>query len=184
MSQDHKKTNAVTLDDAFKAFKHWRSHKAEYPSIGIPNDLWVTIFDLEDEGYSSTELKRLFALSSSQYNIKKKEFCEPVTPLPSISDDKPNTAANKTVELMSFCEVAAPPAREESIPFLTEKIKATQQSLSRLKSTDNNPKHYLDTTTIIVECIRPDGHRLKIHTTNQSLNIVMATFYQQGVAPE
>jgi len=179
MSQDHKKADPVTLDDAFKAFKHWRSNKAAYPSTGIPNHLWGTIFQLEDEGYSSTELKRLFALSSSQYNIKKKEFCQRPTASSSVSSDKPNVAIKKTEELVSFCEAAVPPVVME--PFLTEKIKSTQQTLSKLKSTDNNSSHYLDTTTIIVECIRPDGHRLKIHTTNQSLNIVMATFYQQGV---
>ncbi len=75
------------------------------------------------------------------------------------------------------------PQAKAAVPSLTQAANATKQAISQLKSTHTRPADYLDPTTIIVECIRPDGHRLKIHTTCKRVSTVMDAFFTQGASP-
>lgn len=172
-------TGKVTLDETFKAMQYWRTHKYEYNGPGIPNTVWFMIFQLEDNGYSSAEIKKLFTLNTVQYQKKKDElFQARIQGQVSASqkESQPKQASG-----VDFCEARIMPDRPQDIPPLTEAAHNTKKAISHLKSTSNKPETYLDLTTIIVECIRPDGHRLKIHTTNESIDKVMQAFYNQGV---
>lgn len=173
----------VTFDEAFKALQHWRKHKKEYPCAGIPENVWLKVFQLENNGYTANELKRLLTLNSQQYDKKRNEFRQPsdhINTFATLDKAQNNPEPNSPVD---FCEAAVKPDNQQNIPSLTQAADNTKKVISKLKSTDNKTENYLDMTTIIVECIRPDGQRLKIHTTSQSLNVVMQAFYQQGVSP-
>ncbi len=167
-TQNQSTATPLTLDSVFKAVKHWREHKKDYKSNGIPNDLWKKFFQLEENGMVSTEVKRLFSLNSQQYAKKRHEL---------IGEAIPSNPPNAAKASIKFCEVNVKPSSGQSIPPLTQTAKTTQKTLSHLRSTDRSAEHYLDLTTLIVECIRPDGHRLKIHTTTQSLDQVMQAFF-------
>lgn len=196
MSQPTIIDNKVTFDDVYKDISHWRLHKNEYPNRGIPDLTWKKIFQLGAQGYSDNELKRLFSLNSHQYSVKRTQLC-PKTATQSMvhqnnSDTKRSVARDnpqKNDDAIAFCEVVEnkQPHNDDVPPLSTNQTKAakkTQQAVSQLRSTDNSPEQFLDLTTIIVECIRPDGHRLKIHATTKSLDVVMQTFYHQGVIAE
>jgi len=71
LEQEQSTPSPVTIDEAFKALKHWRENKGDYSSPGIPNEVWLQILQLEDNGYSASELKRIFNLSSTQYATRK-----------------------------------------------------------------------------------------------------------------
>ncbi len=183
MSQEKLPTDSpITLDEVFKALQYWRKHKKEYPSKGIPEDVWLKIFQLESNGYTANELKRLLTINSQQYDKKRNQARQ--------SQDYSNTPATlnnpqsnlETDSSVHFCEAVVKPDNSQNVPALTQAVNNTKKAISKLKSTDNKIENYLDLTTIIVECIRPDGQRLKIHTTNKSLDVVMQAFYQQGVS--
>jgi hypothetical protein len=182
MSQaKHEETTPTTLDKVFKALQYWRSHKDQYEGAGIPDEIWRLIFQLENnKEYSSSELKKLFALNSKQYQIKHSLLCKtPYEMIPEVSKpEDTSTAVPKDPVKLDFAEATV----DQTIPSLAESAHRTKQVISQLKSTHLKPAQYLDPTTIVVECIRPDGHRLKIHATTQSLDRVMQTFIQQGVS--
>ena len=178
--QDSSNTPPITLDKVFKAMQHWRSHKSEYPNPGIPTKLWLMIFELENNGYSGKELRRVLSLNSGQYNKKCTELHKTLKK----NLKKSHNTSDKIMPSdnpINFCEATLEkPTPPEDIPALTKAANNTQKALALLKSTDNKPEQYLDMTTIIVECIRPDGHRLKIHTTHKSIDVVMQTFFQNA----
>lgn len=166
---------SLTLDKVDKAVCYWRANKHKESKSGIPDELWKNIFKLEDVGsYSDKKLRHLFDLNSAQYKKKRQELGNTAT---NVSTDNSN---NQPAE---FCEVttqATPPVVE--VPPLTMAHAAeTKKTVRHLKSTNQDSRQHLDTSTIIVECIHPDGHRLKLHTTNQGLDLVIKAFYQQGV---
>lgn len=171
-----KEKSAVTLDSAFKAIKHWRDHKDQYATKGIPDTVWEMVFQLEKKGYSGKELRRFLSINSQQYELKRTQFCgdkdSTVAKSESVSDTSTQSSA--------FCEVNVKPGDASNVPALTEAAKKTKEAVAKLKSKVNNPQDYLDLTTIIVEYTRPDGHRLTIHTTNESIGKVMAAFAKQG----
>jgi len=171
----------ITLDEVFKALQHWREHKKEYPCAGIPEEVWLKIFQLENNGYTTNQLKRLLILNSQQYDKKRNQFRQPPdhtnTPA-TLNKPQSNPEPDSPID---FCEAVVNPDSPQNIPSLAQAD--TKKAISKLKSTDNKIENHLDLTPIIVECIRPDGQRLKIHTTSQSLNVVMQAFYQQGVSP-
>ncbi len=177
------KENPITLDSVFKDMRHWRKHKNEYPEAGIPDGVWRKIFQLEDSGYTTRELKRLFTLNSKQHDLKRCQLRQSHdhnrAPLGlKMPQSQPEQTENPAV----FCEAVVKTERQQNIPALTQAANNTKKALSTLKSTHQKADSYLDLTTIIVECIRPDGQRLKIHTTSQSLDTVMQAFFEQGVS--
>ncbi len=162
---------AVTLDQAFKALQHWRANKKAYEGKGIPDPVWHLIFQLEDTNeYSDEELKRLFDLNSRQYTLKRaslrgdkiKKAPEIHASVSALDDNNPE---------INFCEATI----AQEVPSLTD----TKNNILKLKSSQSKPEEILDLATIIVECIRPDGQRLKIHTTNKNLDRIIGAFFQQ-----
>lgn len=171
---------AVTLDTTFAALKHWREHKEEYEGGGIPDKLWKMFFQLENNGMSPSEIRRFFSINSQQYARKRIELM-PLNSKKSVMQQVPHKNPPTHVKTdVNFCEVNVKSSVDQKIPSLTQAAKASKKTLSQLRSTDSSAEHYLDLTTIIVECIRPDGHRLKIHTTTKSLDQVMQAFFLQG----
>ncbi len=172
-------TPRITLDQVFKAMQHWRNNKNQYESHGIPDDVWRMIFQLENQGYLSKDLKRTFSLNSKQYEERKNQMVGGNAKAnKQIDDSNPTASADESSPL--FCEAKITPDVTPNIPSLSATIQKNKRAVATLKSTANKPEDYLDMTTIIVEYIRPDGHRLKIHTTNESIDKLMSAFAQQG----
>ena len=174
--------STTSLDEVFKAVQHWRDHKTDYKGVGIPDDIWVKIFQLESQGYTGIQLRRLFGLNSAQYSRKYMTLTQ---------EDNSATidATPKSVKTKppmpppgEFGEAIVSSA-QQAVPSLeTVAANQTRQALSQLKSTHRQAESYLDINTVIVECIRPDGHRLKIHTTSERLDVVMQNFFAKDSA--
>ena len=169
LMQDNSTAKPITIDKVFSALKHWRDHKSDYPSPGIPNDVWAMLFQLEKQGFTVAELRRIFSLSNTQYINKKKQLV--------------NTEANQSsvvtpinIDNINFSEVKV----KQNIPELSERASQNKKAVTQLKSTKDDLASILDLTTIIVECIRPDGHCMKIHTTTKSIDKVMQGFFLQN----
>ena len=181
----------TTFNTVFKSMQHWRNHKSDYHGIGIPDDIWRAIFQLEKIGYTVSELKRSFGLNSQQYH-RKKDMLYPddspkSVPHQATAQQKPASTQVPTptpAPSIAFCE-AKQPTSQQHIPSLDQAAaKQTKKTVAHLKSTRPLQRNDYDTTTIIVECIHPDGQRLKIHTTNQHLTLVMQAFFQQAGATQ
>jgi len=174
MSEQEADLKPVTLDQVFDAMRCWRKNKKEYGAT-IPENIWSMLFELENNGYTDKEIRRLFAISAKQYEIRKKQLFPPVN-LSKIEEPKPD-------EPVTFCEATVTQQPSQNVPSLSEAAKQTKDSLTVLRSTADNPETYLDLSTTIVEYCRPDGYCLKIHTTHQKLPGVMKAFAEQGISP-
>ena len=169
----------ISLDSLFKAMQHWRNNKQDYDGPGIPDNIWEMIFKLEEQDYTKNDLCRAFTLNSQQYDKKRSQHYSSTQ---TSSEPKLDEAGNKSQQntALEFSEAIL--AGEETpplIPPLTQATQQTKQATIQLKSTDIKPERYVDTTTVIVECIRADGHRLKIHMTNHRLDDLMQNFLSQ-----
>jgi hypothetical protein len=173
--------SAITLDTVLDSFQHWRDNKSSYPSNSIPDEIWLQVFALESQGrYKGSALRKIFGLNSTQYSRKRTELCsssesEQSGNKQSISKESADVAA-KGGSANGFGEAVVEPLVSAAIPSLNG---TTKTDLSKLKSTKDDGFSFLAQSTIIVECIRSDGHRLKIHTTNNSLAAVMQSFFGQ-----
>jgi len=180
-----KSNSATTLDEVFALLEHWREHKNKYEGRSIPNNIWLKLFELENTGhYTATQLRRMFALNSQQYKTKKADLVKPVASTPNKQSMSKGNADATTADFASqepaFCEATISPDALSKVPRLTpeetQKATKTKAVIKQLKSTQQSPGNYLDTSTIIVEYLRPDGHRLKIHTTTHNIDYVMKSF--------
>ena len=129
----------------------------------------------------------LFNLNSEQYK-KKRAQLNPVQnthvekrSAPNFPKLKSNIEQDTPVQ---FCEAVVTSKPEKVIPTLAQAAQKNKRAVAKLKSPNNQSENYLDTMTIIVECIRPDGHRLKIHTTTDRLEYVMQAFFTQEAAAQ
>lgn len=172
----------ISLDSVYKDIKDWRKNKHTYDTKGIPDPIWISIFKLEEQGFSGNELRRTLGLNSKQYNIKHAQLtgtadnaCEPKA-------DKVEPKIGSAASIDFSEAIISDKAAQNQIPSLSKATEKAKQAIKQLKSTNNEPVWDLDNSTIIVECVRPDGYRLKIHTTNCRLDIVMKTFFNQEVA--
>lgn len=169
----------ITLDQVFEAISHWRKNKDQYETRGIPEDVWKMIFQLEDGGHAPKDLKRMFKLNSKQYDEKRIK----------ISNIQDNQVKDLEAAILPessprvFCEAKISADESDILPSLLDTTQQNKRAVAMLKSTANKPQDYLDMTTIIVEYSRPDGHRLTIHTTSESIHKVMSAFAQQGEQP-
>lgn len=170
----------ATLDSVFKSMRHWRTHKSEYASAGIPDKIWLMVFELERQGYSGSELRRLFGLNTNQFSSKKSALSGNRAVESQAATVKVQNKKSKGVE-PSFCKAVVDQCQTNSTPSLTEASTHPKITVTKLSSSNDKVETYLDVTTIIVECFRPDGHRLQIHTTNKSIDKVMQAFFQYGV---
>ncbi len=184
-TQTQSPSNA-TLDEVFSHIQNWREHKNESGQRAIPDKIWRKIFELESTGrYSATFLRRTFGLNSQQFKTKKSQLLDDeiasVTTVDNCLTDKNTLSVTHEPQ---FCEAIVSSETATNTPTLTsvesEKAMATKISVEQLKSTQQKPNSYLNMSTIIVEYIRPDGHRLKIHTTTESIHHVMQSFGAEG----
>jgi hypothetical protein len=186
MSKDNsaKIPESLSIDAVMSKLQHWRANKSSYPDTGIPDTVWKMIFALEDAGQRPTTLRSLFSLNSGQYAKKHEQLkAAAATKSNQSTSTKAQPKVSEPAKPVAFSEVSvtSPAPLQTEVPSLTQAATNNRQAVKHLRSTDASPEHYLDTTTVIVECIRPDGHRLKIHTTNNRLDIVMQAFFAQEV---
>ena len=165
---------SVTLDEVMVELEAWRHEKKASPSTdnrSIPDGIWRKVFQLQDR-FSDSKLKKLFGLNSAQYRKKYNELCEG------------NNVASQTEQTVNFCEATVSPEYEDAIPDLTQSKnnahKTTTDDLKNLRSNDDDYKQYIDGSATVVECIHPNGARLKIYTTTNALFEVMSSFYRSG----
>lgn len=171
-------SEVITLESVFKSIQHWREHKNEYPGRAIPDEIWKKMFALaEQDEYSPSIVRQLFKLNSDQYNRKHQALMgtvssEDKTIIDSSEDNKVPSPA------ITFGEAVANP--DIDIPALKAAADKTKKAVKTLKSTEPFEMSMLDLTTAVVECIRPDGNRLKIHITAERLDVLMETFFSQA----
>ncbi len=168
----------VTLEPVLKAIQHWRKHKKDYSRGAMPDEVWKKVFILEGQGeYSPPELRRIFTLNSQQYNRKYQELMGKASPekKPISHSNEDNKASSRAIPL---AEAVIKPAI--NIPPLNTAADKTKKEIKDLKSTATFDISTLDPTTVVVECIRADGHRLKIHMTTQRIDVLMDTFFNQA----
>lgn len=173
-------TEVVTLENVFKSIQHWRTHKKAYPGCAIPDEVWGKIFILaEQDEYSPSSLRQFFKLNSEQYNRKNQELMGKASP-----EKKPINHSNEEnkASLPATPLVEAVPTPDSNIPPLKAAADNTKKAMKSLKSTKPFETSMLDSTTVVVECIRADGQRLKIHMTAQRLDVVMEAFFNQNNA--
>lgn len=171
-------SDTITLEGVFKSIQHWREHKDEYPGRAIPDEIWKKTFALaEQDDYSPSIVRQLFKLNSEQYNRKHQALMGQTS-----SEVKPiNTSIGnykKPSPAITFGEAVADPNID--IPTLKAAADKTKKVVKTLKSTEPFKMSMLDPTTAVVECIRADGHRLKIHITAQRLDVLIETFFSQA----
>jgi len=166
-----KQPKKVSLGSIEQALSHWRANKDKYPDSGIPNEIWLQIFLLEDESrYTGSKIRTIFSLNSQQYKKKRDEL----------------TA--KTVEEKPIVESTQPPpepfaqvcVENSNVPPLSSNAQISKDIIKNIKATKTETGHFLDPTTIVVECIRQDGQRLKIHTCTQQIDVILHTFYKSS----
>lgn len=181
-SQKSDDLSDVTLDSVMQEFQYWRNNKHEHGKKSIPDLLWLKSFYLAEK-HSGKTIRKMFSLNSQQYKIKYKQLYQAEAKQASLEGTAPRAISTPAAP-SDFCEVIhESPAPSTDVPPLTHKPHTTPETLAKIKSTNNNPESFLDLTTIIIECIHPNGHRLKIHATQQSLSEVMKTFYQvEGIS--
>lgn len=165
-------TSTPSIDVTLKKFAHWRKNKSHNASV-IPNALWLQCFELAKE-HGIASVKVLFGLSHSQYKKKYHELIESKQP-------EINTGKSKVASVVDFAQ--AQPAIESSWDISDDTQSTTEEPASNFADDDLSPKKkrlpsYIDVTTIIVECIRPDGYRLRLHTTTDSITEVMQAFFE------
>jgi len=172
-----------SLDTVYSAIRHWRANKQDYEEPGIPASIWQAIFRLEDTGVSSSELRRLFSLNSQQYKKKRNQYESPSSGAESVVAEKENTSMSPAGEAAPlFAEVVAEePVIQAGVPPLTVRAKSTKQAVKQLRASDNNASSYVSNATVIVECIREDGQRLKIHMTTCHVDTLVSNFFDKGV---
>lgn len=176
---DKQQASAVTLDSVEQAIANWRANKDQHPGTGIPDNIWRQIFSLESPTRSAHKLRAMFGLNSQQYKKKYAQLITgnttpetaPVTstPLPA-APAKPNNA---------FAEVCV---ESQAAPSLASEVQATKDTIKAIKQTKIDLDELLDPNTVVVECIRNDGHRLKIHTCSQRIDVILQAFYSQAMA--
>lgn len=172
------KVEAVTLDSVFESIQHWREHKEAYPSRAIPDEIWKKIFILAAQGkYKSESLRQLFKLNSAQYNRKYQALNGELSSARPVSNSSVEDKATSSTS-PAFGEAIINPAIDK--PTLQAAADKTKQAVKVLKSTKPFETSLLDPTTAVVECIRSDGHRLKIHITTQYLDAIVETFFSQA----
>ncbi len=165
-------TTAVTLDNTVEAFEHWRATKKSTGASQIPSELWDMVFSLEAKGLSPSVLKGALSISFTQYQTQKQKRLavrDSVSSLPA-SD---NRASSSTADTLKFVEAKCSRASSSKPEAVATEAGRTVKAI---KSNHNN-SDWLSTDTVIVECIRQDGHQLKIHMTSKRINEILSAFF-------
>lgn len=166
---------SITLEETMLAFEQWRSNK---PNDGgqyyIPQALWDKVFALEAKGLPARSLKSALGLSSTQYRNQKLKREQ--------NTETPGAPSNDATKPAIFTEAVVSRVPTNSAPSnsLQDKAaKVTRHQVKQLRTMDNS-SHEPDLSTVIVECIHRDGHRLKIHATNERVSEIFNAFLAQS----
>lgn len=144
-----KETAEASLTNVLTQFENWRANKTR-PSEAIPQELWLKIFSLEPF-YAPAMLRRFFNLSTRQYQTKQAELLEQA---PKIAlETKVETRTAKVIPMDPLFEIKMKP---ES-PYAYDSLPSGK--------------------TLVVEFCRSDGKIMKIHTTQDSISVLMETFF-------
>jgi hypothetical protein len=146
----------ATLDDVSLAMKCWRETKKN-PGDPMPDEMWLNIFKLADM-HSEKRVRIFLGITSIQYAERYRKLSPKL--------NSPKTPDTPT----AFCEASIAPDRENQ----------TRSSVQTLRSNKPALESYIDTSTIIVECIKPDGHRIKIHAVQKNIREIMLAFFDAG----
>jgi len=172
---DLKTSESVTIDAAISAFTNWRATKKGSKSTPIPNALWDMAFALEAVGYTPSLIKTALGLSTNQYQTQKNKRNKSNTALPETALPRPCFV--EAAHQVSGGEKEWPKRTQEDLPSLSDLANTNRQSIKSVKT--NNANHSLNPQTVIVECIRDDGHRLRIHTTDERMVEIFSAFFNQ-----
>ena len=153
------------LSNALAAMVHWRNHKAN-ASDPIPDEIWSQIFALEN-AFPVPQLRSLFNLSTKQYAGKRMKLIEAAMKPASSS-----LSQSEPAEQTEFCKVTLKPeaTMEKAAAIPKAKLSAPAPSPYALEALPH-------AKTLIVEFCRQDGAIMKIHTTQDSIAIVMQNFF-------
>jgi hypothetical protein len=146
--EELKKSEAeLALAATLSAYQQWRVNKKKL-SEPVPDELCQQIFSLETF-YPAARLRRLFNLSTRQYETKRQKFSlnAPQKPLIAGSHSTPTPP---------------PPPQLCQVKLKTE----NPYALEALPSAK----------TLVVEFCRSDGQIMKIHTTQDSIPTLMRSF--------
>jgi len=148
-------TTRLSLDIALQQFKDWRANKKNRAAT-IPEELWDRIFDFS-ELYKPITLCSLFGISKAQYNKQQALRVSQAHQRVHKQESEPK-------------EVHSVPDSNSS-PFC--KIKVVPPQSSYQSQPLPTPK------TMIVELCRQDGQIMKIHTTQDSIDVIIKTFFAE-----
>jgi len=165
MPQANLTNDIVTIDSVLNEFKQWRKNKGTGANRAIPDSLWMNIFKLEELSHEGSDLRRIFSLNSQQYNKKHEQLI--------------NSSNTPELSFEPFVAVEVSNKIEHKITPKQTKLKEVKSEISQIKSTKKVSEDFSAIKTIIVELVRPDGYKLKIHTTNDSVDLIISTFMNQ-----
>ncbi len=171
----------INLDRVLMALEHWRKNKKDYNSTGIPNDIWLMIFALEDtKTFNPATLRKVLTLNTKQYNEKR---CKLVEQKSQANQEHAIMADEQEAELLNDCVFHEISPLELNTSDSDLLLQAKKDKITNLTSKEEKPEEYLDQNTIIVECFHPKGYRLKIHTTNKHIHTIIREFIDNAVMP-
>jgi len=162
--------NVNKLSQALIDMQNWRGNKTN-KAESIPDKLWQQIFALEGL-HTPSQLSAIFKLSHRQYTSNKKRVFE-TTPS--------QTKINSEAPVSEFCE-ANLIDNDKSAPADDFNSESDSDSESPPQVALSSPSPYAleslpNAKTLIVEFCRKDGAIMKIHTTQDSIDIVMDNFF-------
>jgi hypothetical protein len=166
-------TKPLTFDDILNALQHWRKNKSSYNCTGMPDEIWIMAFKLEEQGNDAAMIRKVCGFNSAQYRKKWKQLNTEVN---SAESTNLNTSNEPAKEMQFVQAQICHTDPEDSIPSLDEKATENKRTIKQLKSSNVKIESYLNTETAVVEYYRPDGMLLKIHTANHNLSAVINSF--------
>src|SRR3990172_1384027 len=128
---------SCTLESAIKKIQHWRNNKSTYSKRGIPDDIWLMVFQLEHQGYTASHLKQIFGLNSAQYQKKLAQLNLKThsTNSKSVSQRQQEVRQDSLAQFSEALITSEP----EVIPPLTQACEQTKRAVKKIKSTEQKP---------------------------------------------
>jgi hypothetical protein len=163
----------VSLESVFQAMENWRSNKSKYGAT-IPDDVWLQIFQLE-ERYSFQKIRQIFAITKQTYFNKRLQLLGKEPPQAEHDEQTPKPVSADFSEAIISDNPLQSPLTPAAPPLTRPDPKCLQKA-------DPHPASFLDYSTVVVEFIRADGKRMKIHTTDKSFRELMRVFFEEGDA--
>lgn len=179
-------SKATSLESVLQAMAHWRMNKSKYGAI-IPDKLWLQIFQLE-QAYPPEKIRQVFSISKNNYLHKHAELLQDKGAPTQVKQGQGGQRHKQESDFHApqhgsvpsvFSEaIISEETMQSSLPDSTPRL--TKADIRSLKKPDPHPSTFLDLSTIVVEFIRADGQRMKIHTTKQSFKELIDVFFEAG----